>query len=84
VEDYRDDQEGEDYAPYAVERIATVLAVTCMFLSALYTIFAVLLFLSHTADFGDSNDGKERHSQPLVTISDRDKGFITMDESRSD
>lgn len=83
VEDYRDNREEEDYAPYAVERIATVLAVTCMFLSALYTIFAVLLFLSHTADFDDSKDGEERHSQPLVTISDHDNGFITMGESRS-
>mmetsp|Transcript_9949 Transcript_9949/g.20723 ORF Transcript_9949/g.20723 Transcript_9949/m.20723 type:complete len:297 (-) Transcript_9949:434-1324(-) len=39
--------EGE---PYEVERIATILAVTFIFLSALYTIFAVLLFLCHAGE----------------------------------
>lgn len=90
MEDYRDDREKEDFAPYAVERIATVLAVTCMFLCGLYTTFAVLLFLSHDSESDDSTDMDDRHhSKPLVTISDRDtgldyeKGFITMEESRS-
>lgn len=36
--------------PYEVERIATILAVTFIFLSALYTIFAVLLFLCHAGE----------------------------------
>jgi len=40
-------QEGE---PYEVERIASILAVTFIFLSALYTIFAVLLFLTHAGE----------------------------------
>ena len=31
--------------PYEIERIAAILAITCMFLSAMYTIFAILLFL---------------------------------------
>lgn len=70
-----------------MERIATVLAVTCMFLSVLYTTFAVLLFLSHCSDEDDSIDVDETeyHSKPLVTISDREPGaaFLTMDESRS-
>jgi quinol-cytochrome oxidoreductase complex cytochrome b subunit len=87
VEDYRDDKEREAYAPYAVERIATVLAVTCMFLSVLYTTFAVLLFLTHASEEDDSIDLEETeyHSKPLVTISDRTPGeaFLTMDESRS-
>ena len=39
----------DDMEPYRVERIATVLAVACMFLSALYTIFAILLFLCYTS-----------------------------------
>lgn len=90
MEDYRDDKEREDYAPYAVERIATVLAVTCMFLSVLYTTFAVLLFLSHCSDEDDTIDiehdtDQYHHPKPLVTISDREPGaaFLTMDESRS-
>merc|ERR1711966_45802 len=44
---YNDDPEREqdgEGEPYEVERIATILAVTFIFLSALYTIFAVLLF----------------------------------------
>jgi len=44
-----EEQDGER-EPYQVERIATILAVTCMFLSALYTIFAVLLFLCHAGE----------------------------------
>ena len=31
--------------PYEIERISAILAITCMFLAAMYTIFAVLLFL---------------------------------------
>ena len=31
--------------PYEIERIAAILAITFMFLSAMYTIFAILLFL---------------------------------------
>mmetsp|Transcript_22058 Transcript_22058/g.61349 ORF Transcript_22058/g.61349 Transcript_22058/m.61349 type:complete len:324 (-) Transcript_22058:804-1775(-) len=42
--------DGEFSEPYEVERIATILAVTFMFLSALYTIFAVLLFLCHAGE----------------------------------
>ena len=36
--------------PYQVEQIANILAVTCIFLSSLYTIFAVLLFLCHNGE----------------------------------
>jgi len=77
VEDYLDDRQKEEInEKYAVERIATVLAVTCMFLSVLYMIFAVLLFVSY--DEEDVNhhsfDKKLVHQQP---------GFITM-EGRSD
>jgi hypothetical protein len=49
VEDWKDHNNNnnneEERMPYQVERIAAVLAVTCMFLAALYTIFAILLFL---------------------------------------
>jgi hypothetical protein len=45
VEDWKERRDNEDSERYEVERIATILAVTCMFLSALYIIFAVLLFL---------------------------------------
>ena len=62
VEDWREnnrDQENgnndNEREPYEIERIATILAVTCMFLSALYTIFAVLLFLY----YGSSDDPRE-------------------------
>ena len=71
-------QEGER-EPYQVERIATILAVTCMFLSALYTIFAVLLFLCHAGEEksllrlnggdGVHHDGGVAHNQtPLVSM----------------
>lgn len=54
MEDWRNNQKDEhnndqnaeqQQLPYEIERIATVLAVTCMFLAALYSIFAILLFL---------------------------------------
>jgi hypothetical protein len=60
-----------------------------MFLSVLYTTFAVLLFLSHCSDEDDTIDveheTEQYHTKPLVTISDREPGagFLTMDESRS-
>jgi len=58
VEDWRDysnrgeqeQHQKEDREPYEVERIATVLAVTCMFLAGLYTIFAILLFLYYGSE----------------------------------
>ncbi len=81
--------------PYQVERIATVLAVACMFLSALYTIFAVLLFLCYASDeilsVGVENDVANSHVKtPLVSVtgavsSDQRQldspGFITMENS---
>lgn len=64
--------------PYQVERIATVLAVTCMFLSALYTFFAVLLFLCYASDETPKLLTEEHHEhvpgvshpipQPLVSV----------------
>jgi hypothetical protein len=82
VEDYKydDDRDQNGMEPYRVERIATVLAVTCMFLSALYTIFAILLFLCHASDdIHHSSEGNENHNihhdtgnmnhtNPLVTV----------------
>ena len=78
-----------------MERIATVLAVSCMFLSALYTIFAVLLFLCYASDESLSNDGDtdvaNSHAKtPLVSVTGAvstdqrqldSPGFITMDNS---
>lgn len=96
VEDYRKDHDGGDeMEPYQVERIATVLAVACMFLSALYTIFAVLLFLCYASDEilseGGDNDVANSHAKtPLVSVtravsSDQRQfdspGFITMENS---
>lgn len=79
VEDYLDEREKEAInEKYAVERIATVLAVTCMFLSVLYAIFAVLLFVSHTSDVQEEEQ-QHRFDKPLVNQT----GFITMEE-RSD
>ena len=40
-----DQQQQREREPYEIERIAAILAITCMFLSAMYTIFAILLFL---------------------------------------
>lgn len=83
--------------PYQVERIATVLAVMCMFLSALYTIFAVLLFMCYASEGGltqdDKNDVSSAHAKtPLVSVSRtgvptpqqlelEGPGFITMENS---
>ena len=60
--------------PYKVERIATILAVTCMFLSALYTIFAVLLFLCHAGEEksylrAPNGDGVHHDGTPGVGVS---------------
>jgi len=61
-----------------------------MFMSVLYTTFAVLLFLSHASDEDDTidvDDTEAYHTKPLVTIqtADHEPGaaFLTMDESRS-
>ena len=64
--------EGE---PYEVEKIANILAVTFIFLSALYSIFAVLLFLCHAGEEqsilrierGDDGVGIGRHVSPIRT-----------------
>jgi predicted RND superfamily exporter protein len=94
VDDNREQREGEngdESEPYRVERIAAVLAVTCMFLSALYTIFAVLLFLCYAGDEAPIAETSRRrpskHSTPLVSVNDGEgpaldrPGFITMDNS---
>jgi hypothetical protein len=89
VEDWRDgnNQDNKDKEPYEIERIATILAVTCMFLSALYTIFAVLLFLYFgNEEFGAlmDDEGHEHHnvggSKPssLGGIDPRRENFLTM------
>jgi len=49
VEDYIDDREREERQPYAIEVIATVLAVLCIFLAVLYLVFAVLMFVYYEA-----------------------------------
>lgn len=77
VEDYREGREREETEPYAVERIATVLAVTCMFLSALYSIFAVLLFVTSASEHPEKAAAEDSRSKPLVTMTDRK--FITME-----
>lgn len=78
VADYNEREEKEqnesEKEPYQVERIATILAVTCMFLSALYTIFAVLLFLCHAGEEKsllriNSGDGVHHDGTPGVGVS---------------
>jgi hypothetical protein len=96
VEDYSQNRDGEETEPYRVERISTVLAVTCMFLSALYTVFAILLFLCYATDDilsegadGENTHGVGNHNKPLVTVNTGDQhqrhmdspGFITMEGS---
>jgi len=49
-EEEENNADGEYTEPYQVEQIAAILSVTCIFLSALYTIFAVLLFLCHAGE----------------------------------
>ena len=88
-----DKKNGDDSEPYRVERIAAVIAVTSMFLSALYTIFAVLLFLCYAGDdeMSSVSNGEGRrpgNKTPLVTVHDGrpgpeldSPGFLTMDNS---
>ena len=44
VEDYKDRKEKEEFGNYAVENVATVLGVMCMFLAILHFLYAILLF----------------------------------------
>lgn len=69
----QDNNRNEDRPPYEIERIANILAVVCMFLSALYSIFAILLFLYFGEDSGSIHDGKPATNDP------RRENFITMD-----
>jgi hypothetical protein len=93
VEDWRDygggdaegqqhEQQREDRQPYEIERIATVLAVTCMFLAALYSIFAILLFLYYGSIESIEDDTIEVTRKPLSSIVNdtRRDNFITMGE----
>jgi len=67
--------------PYEIERIATVLAVTCMFLAALYIIFALLLFLYFgNEELGSDIEEEPVGTKPLASISNdpRRENFITM------
>lgn len=97
MEDYQRDRDGGDQdemEPYQVERIATVLAVACMFLSALYTIFAVLLFLCYASEEvlseGVETDVTNSHAKtPLVSVTGASAdqrqldspAFLTMENS---
>jgi hypothetical protein len=89
--DNRNDAEAENGEKYEVERIATILAVTCMFLAALYTVFAILLFLYYGSEdnvygLDDDADGvvvvSSTKKQPSIlgthTSDPRRENFITM------
>jgi hypothetical protein len=84
VEDWKegDQQDGEERVPYEVERIATILAVCCMFLSALYTIFAILLFLYYGGDDTglEDDDDVVNKSMPSISNDPRRENFITFPE----
>ena len=78
------DGENSDRVPYEIERIATVFAVTCMFLSALYSIFAILLFLFFgNKDRGllddDEDMSPKQPTLPAIVNDPRREKFITMD-----
>jgi hypothetical protein len=71
--------------PFEVERIAMILAICCMFLSALYTIFAILLFLFYVSDdngLDDDDDANIVASSnkvlPSISTDPRRENFITM------
>ncbi|KAL7564684.1 hypothetical protein ACA910_021239 [Epithemia clementina (nom. ined.)] len=77
-DDNNNNNKDQRMAPYEIERISTVLAVTCMFLAPLYIIFAVLLFFfygdavseddtNETADFYALDQGTQsrHHSHHL-------------------
>lgn len=83
VEDWKNAAQDEREV-YEIERIASILEVTFMFLAALYSIFAVLLFL-----FFGSIEGAELDedaiigSKALKSISNNDprlESFITLGE----
>lgn len=76
VDDYRENE--EDMLPYAVERIATVLAMTCMFLSVLYITFAVLLFLAYASDSPSSLSLHSEEDSRAKPLADHRQQFITI------
>lgn len=78
-----EDREREERIPYEIERIATVLAVTCMFLAALYSIFAILLFLYFGSKENNDEEIEVPTSKPMTSIAHdpRRENFITMGES---
>ena len=104
VEDWRNNQRDEhnneqnaeqQQLPYEIERIATVLAVTCMFLAALYSIFAILLFLyfgskEHMVDDTDEinivsmqpTGGHMHHHHRLGVVHSTPGGAIAMVDPR--
>lgn len=83
------DQQAAEQEPYEIERIATVLAVTCMFLAALYSIFAILLFLYFGSKENLEDDelnimpGNNHPPTTLAAISidPRREKFITLHEA---
>jgi len=93
----REGNQDNTQEPFEVERVANILAVTCIFLSALYTIFSVLFFLCHANEEKailrlEENDGTiamvgvVSKSTPLVGMHHSSQlgnspGFITMDNS---
>jgi hypothetical protein len=77
-------QDGER-EPYKVERIATILAVTCMFLSALYTIFAVLLFLCHAGEEKSllRLNGDGVHHDGVMGVAHNQTPLVSMSNARN-
>jgi hypothetical protein len=63
----QNEAEQENHEKVEVERIATILAVTCMFLSALYTVFAVLLFLYYGSE--DNPYSLDDETEGVVVVS---------------
>ena len=62
----------EQDVPYEVERLATIVAVLCLFLSAIYTIFSVVLFWH----LGKEGDDDVKAVEP--TTRRNDSTFLTV------
>lgn len=83
VSDRKEGGGEEEREPYEVERIATILAICCMFLSALYTIFAILLFLYYVSDdhgLDTEDDDVVSKKLPPISTDPRRENFITIGE----
>jgi len=74
VEDYIDNNEKENMASYPVELAATAFSGLCLFLSVIYIIFTVLVFVYHDSLIEGEKDGNSKKIRGNT-------GFITTEPS---